>query len=196
MSFIRTDFSPVGAQSRAGVAPQKFSYATRDTLAAVKANGYFPKENGSVNKNGMLGVFSPNDIISVVHDLPPEDLDTQVNEPRHSIVRISGDGRGTGISAAVQNVAGAGYTAGNLIKVTFTDGTVLRNVILVANDATVSAPTIRDPGLFSPNDLPTSLTGLATVALNGGGDNALTVDITLTTDPDITVWAEDINDGI
>ncbi len=195
MSFIRKDFSPVGAQARAGAAPQKFSYVTRDTLAVVKANSYFPRENGSVDKNGMLGVFSPNDIISVVHDLPPVDLNTQVNEPRHSIIRIAGDGRGPGISAAVQNTAGAGYTAGDLIKVTFVDGEVLRNVILVANDATVSAPTIRDPGLFNANDIPAGLTNLATVALTGGGNDALTVDLTVTTEPVITVWAEDINDA-
>lgn len=195
MSFIRTDFSPVGGQARRGASPQKFAYSTRDSLATVKANSYFPRDNDTVDKNGMLGIFSPNDIISVVHDLPPFDLNTQVNEPRHSIIRISGDGAGPGTLAAVQNAAGAGYTAGDLIKVTFTDGEVLRNVILVANDSTVSAPTIRDPGLFSSSNVPVVLTDLATVALTGGGNNALTVDLTLTSEPVITVWDEDINDA-
>lgn len=66
MAFIRTDFSPVGSQGRAGVVPQVFSYTTPDNLAAVKASAYFPLENGVSDKNGMLGVFSTNDIIHVV----------------------------------------------------------------------------------------------------------------------------------
>ena len=78
---------------------------------------------------------------------------------------------------------------------TFVNGEVLRNVILVANDATVSAPTLRDPGLFNPSDIPATLTGLATVALTGAGNNALTVDLTVSTEPVITAWDEDINDA-
>lgn len=195
MSFIRTDFSPVGAQARAGVAPQKFSYTTRDSLATVKANGYFPRDNTITEKNGMLNVFSPNDIISVVHDAPPADLSTQSTDPKHSIIRIAGAGRGPGVATAVQETAGAGYTAGDLIRVVFVDGTVLRNVILRANDATVSAPTIVDPGLFSANDIPTTLIALATVAITGGGNNAFQADLTLTTEPDITVWDRDIDDS-
>lgn len=195
MTFIRKDFSPVGAQARAGVAPQKFSYITTDSLATVKANGYMPRDNTSTDKDGMLGVVSPNDIISVVHDAPPADLTTQTAAPDHSILRVAGDGRGSGISAVVQNTAGAGYSAGDRIKVTIATGTVLRNVILRANDATVSAPTIIDPGSFDSANLPTTLTNLATVTLEGGGDDALTVDITLTSNPEITVWEQDINDS-
>ena len=68
MSFIRTDFSPVGAQGRAGVVPQHFAYTSPDTLAAIKTSGYFPRENASIDKNGMLGVFKPNDWIHVTSE--------------------------------------------------------------------------------------------------------------------------------
>jgi len=64
--FIRTDFSPSGAQSRAGVVPQEHAYTSPDDLATIKAAGYFPRT--SVNpKLNMLGVFYPNDWINVTH---------------------------------------------------------------------------------------------------------------------------------
>ena len=67
MSFIRTDFSPVGAQARRGVVPQQFAYTSPDTLAAIKASAYFPQDSVDP-KNNMLGVFAPNDWIHVTHD--------------------------------------------------------------------------------------------------------------------------------
>ena len=68
MSFIRTDFSPVGAQSRAGVVPQVFAYTSPDTLVAIKLPGYFPI-NSTDPKVNMLGIFKSQDWIMVTHDI-------------------------------------------------------------------------------------------------------------------------------
>ena len=67
MAFIRTDFSPVGAQSRAGVVPQVFAYISADDLATIKASGYFPI-NSTDPKLNMLGIFKSQDWIMVTHD--------------------------------------------------------------------------------------------------------------------------------
>jgi len=66
MAFIRTDLSPVGAQGRAGVVPQVWSYTTPDTFGTVKGSGYFPITNTAtppLKNNNMLGNFRPNDWI-------------------------------------------------------------------------------------------------------------------------------------
>lgn len=67
MSFIRTDFSPVGAQGRAGVVPQVFAYTSPDSLATIKGSDYFPI-NSTDPKLNMLGVFKSQDWIMVTHD--------------------------------------------------------------------------------------------------------------------------------
>ena len=193
MAFDRLNFSPVGSQSRRGHSPQQFSYSTTDTLAVVKANGYFPNSGGA---NGMLGNFSPNDIISVVAEAPPAILTTQTLAPELSIIRIAGDGKNAGAATAVSASAGSSYTAGDLMRVVYTDGTVLRNTIIRANDATVSAPTIVDPGLFDTDDVPTALTGLAYANLDGSSGTPGTVTITTTGSPDITVWPKDIKEAV
>ena len=67
MAFIRTDFSPVGAQARAGVVPQVFAYTSPDTLIAIKASGYFPI-NSTDPKVNMLGIFKSQDWIMVTSE--------------------------------------------------------------------------------------------------------------------------------
>jgi len=67
MAFIRTDFSPVGAQARAGVVPQVFAYTSVDSLATIKGSGYFPIDSTNPKLN-MLGVFKSQDWINVTHD--------------------------------------------------------------------------------------------------------------------------------
>ena len=67
MSFIRTNFSPVGAQGRAGVVPQVFAYTSPDARLTIIGDGYFPT-NPTDPKQNMLGVFKPQDWIMVTHD--------------------------------------------------------------------------------------------------------------------------------
>lgn len=67
MAFIRTDFSPVGAQGRAGVVPQVFAYTSPDTLATIKGSGYFPIDSTDPKLN-MLGIFKSQDWIMVTHE--------------------------------------------------------------------------------------------------------------------------------
>ncbi|MCK4784663.1 MAG: hypothetical protein KAV87_12995 [Desulfobacteraceae bacterium] len=83
MAFIRTDFSPVGAQGRAGVVPQVFAYTSPDSLATIKGAGYFP-QNSTDPKLNMLGVFKSQDWIMVNHDTG--------GSPGFSIIFISNDG--------------------------------------------------------------------------------------------------------
>jgi len=82
--FIRTDFGPAGAQSRAGVVPQEFIYTSADDLATIKASGYFPI-NSVDPKQNMLGIFYPNDWIKVTHDTG--------GTVGHAIIFIDNDGR-------------------------------------------------------------------------------------------------------
>ena len=195
MTFIRKNFNTAGSQSRAGVVPQEHTYVTTDVLSAVKAQGYITRDNTVSDKDGMLGVLSPNDIISVVSHAAPDPISGQTNVPKHNIIRVAGDGRGPGAFSSSTASTGSGMTAGDLAIVTYTDGTVLRNTIIRINDATGSAVTLVDPGQFDSQDVPTSLTGLAYVLLDGATGTVGTVTIVTTTTPDITVWPETINEA-
>ena len=64
MAFIRTDFSPVGAQGRAGVVPQVFAYTSPDDMVTIKMSDYFPI-NPTDPKLNMLGIFKAQDWIMV-----------------------------------------------------------------------------------------------------------------------------------
>ena len=67
MAFDRKNFSTAGAQSRAGVVPQLFSYTSTDSLPTIKAAGYFPITSVDPNSN-MLGVFKSNDWINLTYN--------------------------------------------------------------------------------------------------------------------------------
>lgn len=41
MAFSSTGFNPIGGQSKAGNAPQMWSYTTTDSAATVDTSGYF-----------------------------------------------------------------------------------------------------------------------------------------------------------
>lgn len=41
MAFSKTNFSPIGSNSKRGIAPQHFSYKTTDSLATMDTSGYF-----------------------------------------------------------------------------------------------------------------------------------------------------------
>jgi len=86
-SFIRTNFSPLGAQGRAQVAPQVFSYWTLDDLfgSAVKAPDYFPIDSRDPTRDNMLGVFKSNDWIMAIGGVPGDEL--------FAILFIDNDGR-------------------------------------------------------------------------------------------------------
>ncbi len=58
MAFLLDNFSPVGAQSRRGAAPQMFSYKSADTLATIVATGYFNELRKQVEVNDSIMVAS------------------------------------------------------------------------------------------------------------------------------------------
>lgn len=54
MAFDATNFQTVGGQTKAGNAPQVFSYQTTDSAATVDTSGYF---------NAVASIVKPGDII-------------------------------------------------------------------------------------------------------------------------------------
>lgn len=63
MAFDITNFSPAGANSRRGKAPQLFTYATLDAHTTVDGSGYF---NSSTAYGGAYNMLEVGDIIYVV----------------------------------------------------------------------------------------------------------------------------------
>jgi len=83
MPFIRTNFSPVGAQGRAGEVQQIFVYTSTDILIQIRSPGYFPIDSTTPNQN-MLGVFKSGDWIILNDDT--------VSDPGFYIICILNDG--------------------------------------------------------------------------------------------------------
>lgn len=54
MAFAQAGFNPIGGQSKAGAAPQIWSYTTTDTAATVDSSGYF---------NAMASLLKVGDLI-------------------------------------------------------------------------------------------------------------------------------------
>lgn len=54
MSFIQANFQPLGGQSKNGISPAHYSYATLDTAASVDSSGYF---------NDLASILKPGDVI-------------------------------------------------------------------------------------------------------------------------------------
>lgn len=60
MAFIINDFSPVGAQSRSGVVPSLYTYTTPDSLATLKAAGYFNDLRDQIYKDDVMITIAAN----------------------------------------------------------------------------------------------------------------------------------------
>lgn len=182
MSFLIENFSPVGGNARSGNMPQNgiaaadksvnsiqvFTYSSEDSVALIFSPGYFNEVGrGIVRRGDWLDIASNVDV-----------------GDGQSIRFVLGDGSFPSALTAVFVVPGAGYAIGDLIEVTFTDGTIDQKTILEVSSVSSGVVTgliINDPGFFSV--VPTSLTALATVALTGSGNDALTVTLTLATQP-------------
>lgn len=178
MSFDITNFSPVGGNARGGNLPfqanppsensiQVFSYSSQDLLDTIIAENYFKEiGNGRYIRRG--------DWIDIASD-----IDGTVGQ---SMQFVLGDGLFPSTLTAIVVGAGTGYVVGELVTVTFTDGTIDQKAVLkvlTISGSTVLTLGIVDPGFFSV--APTALTALATVSnLSGTG---LTVTMTLATQP-------------
>lgn len=179
MSFLIENFSPVGGNARGGNIPQDgipaqdrsensiqiFSYSSVDTiLAEITFPGYFNELRKYIRRGDWLDIAS--------------DIDGTIGQSIHFVL---GDGSFPSALAVAINNGGTGYSIGDSVTVTYTDGTIDQKTVVhvtaVAGGVVIGL-IINDPGFFSV--VPTSLTGLATV---GAGGNDLTVDITLATQP-------------
>jgi hypothetical protein len=176
MSFDITNFSPVGGNARGGNLPfqvdppsensiQVFTYSTVDNLGLILANDYFKELGGG-------RYLRRGDWIDIASDID--------GTPGQSLRFVLGVGLFPSALTAVVVAGGTGYNVGDLVTVTYTDGTIDQKTVLEVLTETgnvVDTVGIVDPGFFSV--APTALTALATV----GGNNDLTVTITLATQP-------------
>ena len=60
MALDEKNFSPVGAQARAGSVPSLWTYTTPDTLATIKATGYFNALRNRVYKDDVVITITSN----------------------------------------------------------------------------------------------------------------------------------------
>lgn len=60
MAFTIATFSPVGAQARSGNVPSIYTYTTPDTLATIKAAGYFNSLRDQVYKDDVVITITSN----------------------------------------------------------------------------------------------------------------------------------------
>lgn len=180
MSFIAENFSPVGDQARTGNTPAIYSYKTEDLLQDVLSFQYF---------DDLRGIIKINDWVYVTSGIG--------GTVTQEILFFSSDGIGVGANVpfAISN-GGTGYSPGDIVRITYVDGTILRPTLLEVLLAPATIVTLLlpvDPGLMDPSDLPVTLTGLPTEKLTGSGDNALTVGPALTNSPTISIYPQQMN---
>jgi len=162
-----TTYPVLPASSVEGNTPSIYKYTSQDLRSAIITEGYF---------NELAGILKIGDWIYI-----DSDIDGTVG---HSIYFIGRDGtERSGAKTVVVVAGGTGYVVKDLVTVTYTDGTVVRNTICRVTSVAAGVVTgieLADPGTFSTN--PTALTALATAKLFGAGNDDLTVTITLETD--------------
>lgn len=60
MAYSVTGLQPIGGQSKAGQAPQLWSYTTTDAIATVNTTGYFNDAAGVLKVGDLVYVFDSN----------------------------------------------------------------------------------------------------------------------------------------
>ena len=60
MAYSVTGLQPIGGQSKAGQAPQLWSYTTTDAIATVNTSGYFDDAAGVLKVGDLVYVFDSN----------------------------------------------------------------------------------------------------------------------------------------
>jgi len=60
MAYSVTGLQPIGGQSKAGQAPQLWSYTTTDAIATVNTSGYFNDAAGVLKVGDLVYVFDSN----------------------------------------------------------------------------------------------------------------------------------------
>ena len=60
MAFDKTGLQPIGGQSKAGNAPQMWSYKSADAIATVNTSGYFNSASDSLKVGDLIYVYDSN----------------------------------------------------------------------------------------------------------------------------------------
>jgi hypothetical protein len=60
MAYAEIGLQPIGGQSKAGNAPQMWSYKSADTIATVNTSGYFNTASDSLKVGDLIYVYDSN----------------------------------------------------------------------------------------------------------------------------------------
>ena len=60
MAYDKTNLQPIGGQSKAGIAPQMWSYKSADAIATVNTSGYFNSASDSLKVGDLIYVYDSN----------------------------------------------------------------------------------------------------------------------------------------
>ena len=60
MAYAQLGLQPIGGQSKAGNAPQMWSYKSADTIATVNTSGYFNSASDSLKVGDLIYVYDSN----------------------------------------------------------------------------------------------------------------------------------------
>mgnify|MGYP001194667449 FL=1 len=60
MAYAQLGLQPIGGQSKAGNAPQMWSYKSADTIATVNTSGYFNTASDSLKVGDLIYVYDSN----------------------------------------------------------------------------------------------------------------------------------------
>lgn len=190
MPFLASGFSPMGGTARYFTAPAVHTYRTNDSLATVKADGYFDE---------IKGVPVAQDWIYVCTD-----VDTT---PKFAFIFIESDGVVVGIGTlALVAAGGTGYTIGDIVNLPMTKAaanglfvirrTVVR-VVSVGGGGVVTGVLFMDYGSFKTTSLGrvmgSDLNGVATevVSATGTPSGTLTLNVLLQS-LSVTTYPDDI----
>lgn len=170
MSFVLSDFSTVGSQSRRRNAPQGHSYKTTDAIATIKAAAYFNQIRGHLDQNDFIYI--------------------KANEAANRIIFVETARTGLGADSVVIVAGGTGYTALDIITLVGGTFTVAAKLLVTSVAAgVIDGISILDPGDYSQVPAsPVAVTG------GSGGDDA-TFTITFGTGLDVTTSALEMVTG-
>ena len=60
MAYAQSGLQPIGGQSKAGNAPQMWSYKSADSIATVNTSGYFNSASDSLKVGDLIYVYDSN----------------------------------------------------------------------------------------------------------------------------------------
>lgn len=192
-NFLLKKYSPIGASARHDNAPAIHSYRTPDTLAEVKATGYFDEIRGKLAMNDWIYVIS-----------------AESGTAEFAWIMVESDGVHVGIKNFVNGSnAGLDYVVGDIVEIPletqkaaglliFEGRVPTIRIDAVNGSGAVTGSSFIDHGDFEPDSIPVvfALTNIPTKFVSrvgaGAPNDALTATIALQS-KQIAMYVQDIN---